>query len=174
MKIFTREVTTQRTPKYGHAMCPGIFSWVANIRMGALTNATANGRHKGEPIAHGATPAPGFRKDGAASAMSHAVARVQPFYGDTSPMQIEIEPSVPADEGGVELIMALIEDHFASGGTLINMNVVDAQKIIEANADPSLHPDLVVRVTGFSAYFSSLAPEYRQLVVDRMLDRKIA
>ena len=34
---------------------------------------------------------------------------------------------------------------------------------------PSRHPDLVVRVTGFTAYFASLSPEFRQLVVDRLL-----
>jgi pyruvate-formate lyase len=35
--------------------------------------------------------------------------------------------------------------------------------------DPGKYPDLVVRVTGFSAYFASLSPALRQFVVDRML-----
>jgi len=34
---------------------------------------------------------------------------------------------------------------------------------------PSKYPDLIVRVTGYSAYFKTLSPEYRQQVVDRML-----
>lgn len=38
-----------------------------------------------------------------------------------------------------------------------------------ADPDPSLYPDLVVRVTGDSAYFHSLSPEYRQQIVDRFL-----
>jgi formate C-acetyltransferase len=49
------------------------------------------------------------------------------------------------------------------------MNVVNREQILEAHNDPSRFPDLVVRVTGFSAYFSSLSPELRQLVVDRLL-----
>ena len=36
--------------------------------------------------------------------------------------------------------------------------------------DPSKYPDLVVRVTGFTAYFAMLSPEFRQLVVDRVLE----
>ena len=36
--------------------------------------------------------------------------------------------------------------------------------------NPELYPDLVVRVTGFTAYFITLSPEFRQLVVDRMVD----
>jgi pyruvate-formate lyase len=46
---------------------------------------------------------------------------------------------------------------------------MDAEKVLEAHADPAKYPDLVVRVTGFSAYFASLSPEFRQLVVDRII-----
>ncbi|MCL2060178.1 MAG: formate acetyltransferase [Oscillospiraceae bacterium] len=173
-QIFTEEVASRRTPKYGHGMCPGLFSWANTIPMGKKLGATPNGRHKGEPISHGANPNPGFRDDGAATAMSRAIARVQPGRGNTAPMQIEIEPSITAEEGGVELIMALIEDHFDNGGTLINLNVIDADRVLEAHKDPSAHPDLVVRVTGFSAYFASLSPQFRQLVVDRILDKNIS
>ena len=142
--------------------------------MGATLGATPNGRRAGEPISHGANPNPGFRKDGAATAMSTAIASVQPGYGNTAPMQIELEPSVTTEEEGIELVMALIEDHFAQGGTLINLNVIDAERVRAAHEDPSLYPDLVVRVTGFSAYFASLSPKFRQLVVDRILDRQVS
>jgi formate C-acetyltransferase len=43
--------------------------------------------------------------------------------------------------------------------------------VLEAHRDPERYPDLVVRVTGFSAYFASLSPEFRQLVVDRVISR---
>ena len=42
---------------------------------------------------------------------------------------------------------------------------------MQAHENPDLFPDLVVRVTGYSAYFKSLSPEYRQQVVDRFLSR---
>ena len=72
----------------------------------------------------------------------------------------------------VEKVISLIKTHVALGGTQINMNVVDKKKILEAHDDPYKHPDLVVRVTGFSAYFGSLSPEFRQLVVDRILSEE--
>ena len=71
------------------------------------------------------TPRHGFRQNGAATTMSAAIASVQSGYGNTAPMQIELEPSVTTEEEGVELVMALIEDHFAQGGTLIHLNVID-------------------------------------------------
>ena len=59
--------------------------------------------------------------------------------------------------------------HFALGGTLVNINVVDAEKIRAAHRDPSKHPDLIVRVTGFTAYFNALSPAFRELVVKRLV-----
>jgi hypothetical protein len=41
--------------------------------------------------------------------------------------------------------------------------------LLEAHENPALHPDLVVRVTGFTAYFAALSPEFRQLVVNRFV-----
>ena len=47
---------------------------------------------------------------------------------------------------------------------------LDKEKLMEAHKNPMLHPDLVVRVTGFTAYFAALSPEFRQLVVDRFIE----
>jgi formate C-acetyltransferase len=101
--------------------------------------------------------------------MAVAVAAVQPGYGNTAPMQIDMDPGLSKDEGGIDKVASLIKTHFNLGGTMINMNVLDAAKVLEAHKDPSRHWDLIVRVTGFSAYFANLSPEFRQLVVDRMI-----
>jgi len=61
------------------------------------------------------------------------------------------------------------KDTFGPGGTQINMNVLDAARVLEVHKDPSKYPDLVVRVTGFSAYSASLSPESRQVVVNRII-----
>ena len=112
---------------------------------------------------------PGFRKDGAVTAQSSGIATVQPGYGNAAPLQLEFDPQFTKGEDGVERVLQLILAHFEQGGTLININVLNGEKLMEAHKDPSLHPDLVVRVTGFTAYFMSLTPQFRQLVVDRFL-----
>ena len=167
-RTFTALVKEKSTPA-GYNMIPGLFSWAATILLGKDVGATPNGRHAGAPISHGSNPDPGFRKDGAPTALAAAVASVQPGYGNTAPMQIDLDPGISKDEGGIEKITSLIEAHFALGGTQININVLSKDKLLEAHQDPSKYPDLVVRVTGFSAYFASLSPELRQLVVDRIL-----
>lgn len=167
-RLFTDLVKARPTPG-GRNLIPGLFSWANTIPMGKVLKATPNGRHAGAPISHGANPDPGFRKDGAPSAMAVAIASVQPGWGNSAPMQIELDPGLARGEKAVDNITDLVQTHMELGGTQINMNVMDAAQVLEAHQDPSKYPDLVVRVTGFSAYFASLSPEFRQLVVDRII-----
>ncbi len=167
-EILNKEIAGRTTPD-GFKLIPGWFTWADTIRFGKAVGATPNGRLAGEPISHGANPLPGFRKDGALTAMAAAIASVQPGYGNTAPWQLEVDIGLANDPDAVEKVMALIEGHFQLGGTLVNINVVDAEKIFEAHKDPSKHPDLIVRVTGFTAYFNSLSPAFRELVVKRLI-----
>jgi pyruvate-formate lyase len=171
-RMFTEAVKRKPTPD-GYNLIPGLFSWANTIPMGKDVGATPNGRKAGAPISHGANPNPGFRKDGASTAMAIAIASVQPGWGNTAPMQLELDPMVTRDEEGVNNIASLIRTHFDLGGTQINLNILDAEKVLQAHQDPSKFPDLVVRVTGFSAYFASLSPEFRQLVVDRIISERL-
>lgn len=167
-KSWVRLVKAQKMEK-GRQLIPGWFSWARTIEYGSKVGATPNGRRAGEPISHGANPNPHFRKDGAPTAQSNGIASVQCGYGNTAPLQIEFDPQISVQNGGIEAVEQLIEGHFRQGGTLININILDGDKLLAANENPELYPDLVVRVTGFTAYFASLSPAFRQLVVDRFL-----
>ena len=166
--LFTRLVKQEKTPA-GHNMIPGIFSWAAHILMGKEVGATPNGRHAFGALSHGPNPDPGFRKDGAPTALALAVAHSQCGWGNTSPLQIELDPGLGRNHQGREAVASLIKTHFQLGGTQINLNIVDKAKLLEAHKNPALYPDLVVRVTGFSAYFASLSEEFRQMIIDRVL-----
>ena len=166
---WTELVKAQQMPK-GRQLVPGWFSWARSIEYGGTVGATPNGRRKAEPLSHGANPNPHFRTDGAPTAQSEGIASVQCGYGNTAPLQIEFDPNVRPDDEGIAIVESFIKGHFEGGGTLININILDKQKLLEAHADPETHPDLVVRVTGFTAYFASLSPKFRQLVVDRFLE----
>ena len=162
-------MTAEKMPKE-RRLIPGWFSWSRTIEYGSKVDATPNGRRKGEPVSHGANPNPHFRKDGAPTAQAKGIASVQCGWGNTAPLQLEFDPQVSIQQGAVEIVLNLIETHFKLGGTLININVLDGEKLLKAHKNPELYPDLVVRVTGFTAYFITLSPQFRQLVVDRFLE----
>ena len=154
----------------GYNCIPGLFSWANTIGMGKAVMATPNGRKQGEPITHGANPEPGFRDSGALTAMGIAVASVQPYWGNTAPIQIEIDPAVATGEQGIENITNFLTTYCNDlGGSLVNINIIDRDKLLDAYEHPEKYPDMVVRITGFSVYFCTLSKDFRKLVVDRII-----
>ncbi len=169
--LWTHLVRDTPTPK-GHYICvPGLFSHGNTNTYGRRLGATPNGRHAFTPVSHSADPDPGFLPGGAVAltAKANAVAATQSGWGNTTPLQVELDDKLVKSMGGVDAVMAFIMAHNRQGGTLINMNVISKEKVVEAHEDPSTHPDLMIRVTGYSAYFNSLSREYRQPIVDRIL-----
>ena len=168
-EIFRDEVVALRSKEIS-VFIPGMFSWSKTILFGKQVGATPDGRKAYEPVNHGANPMPGDVRNGAMTDLSEAIILAQCGMGNTSPFQMELDPGIIDMEDGIDKVMALLETHLKHGGTLINVNIVDAAKIRAAHRNPELYPDLVVRVTGFTAYFITLTPEFRQLVVDRLME----
>ncbi len=169
-QAYTFLVKRSPTPN-GYNVIPGMFSHGDIALLGKKISATPNGRLAGMPISHSTNPDPGFSRVGVSSptAKANAVASTQPGWGNSAPLQLDVDSHLMHEAGGIEALEALIVAHNRMGGTLINLNVFSKEKLLEAHANPEKYPDLVVRVTGYSAYFHSLSPEYRQQVVDRFL-----
>lgn len=168
--LYTNLMKGAKTPK-GFNVIPGLFSHGIVYYLGRPLGATPNGRKAGDAIAHSSNPDPGFMPGGvgAPTAKSNAVADVQPGWGNSAPLQLDFDKHLAQESGGLEAVESMIKTHNEQGGTLININILSKEQILEAHADPDKYPDLVVRVTGYSAFFRTLSPEYRQQVVDRFI-----
>jgi len=169
-ELYTNLVKNAPTPK-GFNVIPGLFSHGVIGSLGSPLGATPNGRRAGEPISHSSNPDPGFMPGGvsAPTAKSNAVAAVQPGWGNSAPLQVDFDRHLAQEAGGLEAVESLIKTHNAQGGTLININILSKEQLLEAHADPEKYPDLVVRVTGYSAFFRTLSKDYRQQIIDRFL-----
>ena len=160
------------TPKHHLPIIPGMFSHGTVGELGSKLPATPNGRKAGEPISHSNEPDPGFAlgiNTFSPTLKANAVALLQPGYGNSAPLQLDIDVDMISKEGGIDALVSLIHTHNQMGGTLINLNCLTKKTLLEAHEDPQKHPDLIVRVTGYSAFFASLSKEYRQQIVDRYL-----
>lgn len=163
------------TPKHHLPIIPGLFSHGDIYVHGKELPATPNGRRAGEPISHSNEPDPGFARgldSFSPTLKANAVAIASPGYGNSAPLHLDVDLDMLEKEGGVDALITLIHAHDHMGGTLINMNILSEKVLMEAHEDPSTHPDLVVRVTGYSAFFNTLTKDYRQQVIDRFLSRK--
>ena len=167
----------QGTPEKNLPIIPGMFSHGDILVRGSYLPATPNGRKSGEAISHSNEPDPGFARGldtFSPTLKANAVALAGPGYGNSAPLHLDVDIEMLEKEGGIDALIALIHAHNHMGGMLINLNILSEKVLLEAHADPSTHPDLVVRVTGYSAFFNTLTKEYRQQVVDRFLSRKQA
>jgi len=164
----------QGTPKYHLPIIPGMFSHGNIGELGSKLSATPNGRKAGGPISHSNEPDPGFAlgiNTFSPTLKASAVALLQPGYGNSAPLHLDIDADMISKQGGIDALVSLIHTHNQMGGTLINLNCLTKKKLLEAHEDPQKHPDLIVRVTGYSAFFASLSKEYRQQIIDRFLSK---
>lgn len=164
------------TPKYNLPIIPGMFSHGNVGELGNKLPATPNGRKAGEPISHSNEPDPGFASGintFSPTLKANAVAFLQPAYGNSAPLHLDIDVDVVNKEGGIEALVSLIHTHNQMGGTLINLNCLTKKKLMDAHENPQKYPDLIVRVTGYSAFFASLSKDYRQQIIDRFLSKQV-
>ena len=52
-------------------------------------------------------------------------------------------------------------------GTHVQFNIIDNEKLRDAQKHPEKYRDLIVRVSGYSAYFTELSPQVQQDIIDR-------
>lgn len=169
---FVKQCRQSPTPKHHLRIIPGLFSHGDVVMYGKQLPATPNGRKAGEAISHSSEPDPGFAiglNSFSPVLKARAVAKAQAGYGNSAPLHLDIDLDMVNHAGGVEALVTLIHAHEQMGGTLINLNCMKKETLLAAHEKPEDYPDLLVRVTGYSAFFASLSREYRQQIVDRFL-----
>ncbi|MDY6912898.1 MAG: glycine radical domain-containing protein, partial [Planctomycetota bacterium] len=76
-------------------------------------------------------------------------------------------PAAFEGEDAPEKLASLIEVYFKKGGLQVQANLLDAETLQQARQNPAQYADLQVRVTGFSAYFTSLEDDVQEMLVGR-------
>lgn len=129
--------------------------------------ATPDGRHSQDPIPVTLSPANGTDRHGPTAAMKSA-AKIDPLLSQwNSALLLSFHPMAIRGEAGLQKFIAMLRTFFAMGGMQLELNVVDAATLREAQREPHKHRDLVVRVWGMSARFVELCKGYQDDVIAR-------
>jgi formate C-acetyltransferase len=72
-----------------------------------------------------------------------------------------------SDTGGTAKLASVLETYMRLGGQQVQVNIIDTETLREAQAHPEAHRDLVVRVAGFSAYFTDLSRDVQDEIISR-------
>jgi pyruvate-formate lyase len=134
---------------------------------GALTGATPDGRHAHETCADGTvSPMQGRDALGPTAVMRSALRIDQEPYQATL-MNMKFHPSALRSDEDLHKLSALIKTYLHRGGKHVQFNVVSREMLLQAKQAPEQHRDLVVRVAGYSAYFTQLNPAMQDEVIAR-------
>jgi formate C-acetyltransferase len=146
----------------------GTSSISANVPFGAATMATPDGRLAKTPLAEGASPASGSDRLGP-TAVYNSVGKLQAnkILGGVLLNQ-KLSPSAVESESDKMKLSMLIRTFFNHHkGWHVQYNIVSRETLLAAKANPEQYRDLVVRVAGYSAFFTALSPDAQDDIIAR-------
>lgn len=145
----------------------GLYSVTTHALYGGVTGAMAHGRKRGASFASGIAPASGADKNGP-TAMLNSVNRLDyTKIANGMNLNLKFDPHILRGEAGRMALNSLLKTYFRKGGMQAQVNVLDPQTLMEARDYPERHPNLLVRVSGYSAYFNDLTPEMQNEIIAR-------
>ncbi|HZP01136.1 MAG TPA: trans-4-hydroxy-L-proline dehydratase [Terriglobia bacterium] len=162
---FYDAVNGRKNTKGGHYRV-NYLSTTCHVYFGSMTGATPDGRKAWEPVSDGISPAQGADHRGPTAVLKSAAKMDHARTGGTLLNQ-KFTPQLLEGEEGIEKLAHLVRAYFRLDGHHIQFNVVTAETLRAAQADPEKYRDLIVRVAGYSDYFCDLTRALQNEIIAR-------
>ena len=164
--IYTKELQKYRNPRGGMYQA-GLYPVSANVPLGKQTGATPEGRLANTPIADGVGPRSGKDIYGPTAA-ANSVAKLDHGMASNGTLYNQkFHPSALAGLTGLQKFAAYIRAFFDQKGMHMQFNVVSRETLLDAQKNPEKYKNLVVRVAGYSALFTTLSRSLQDDIINR-------
>ena len=164
--LFDRCISRHTNTRGGRWM-PGFYSMTCHQGFGQRMAAMPSGRLAGRPLADGLAPTDGSDLLGPTASLNSSARLDHSRFGNGINLNIKFDAGTVAGEEGRTALEALVRGYFAQGGMQVQINVLDPAVLEEAMRDPASHRNLLVRISGYCAYFVDLTPAMQQELIDR-------
>lgn len=144
------------------------ISYGLNVYEGVLEPATPDGRRAGEPLSNSISPSNGAEMNGPTATMNSIAKIDQTRIGFGNSLNMKFPRYLLGSGTGVKSLESLELAYFKKGGFHVQFNVIDADVLRDAQLHPEQHADLIVRVSGYSAYFTRLGREIQDDLIRRV------
>lgn len=145
----------------------GMYGASDHVMQGYGTWATPDGRKSGAPIADAASPAQGRDKNGPTGVFNSMLSYDHTMFADGMALNLKISPSAVKTDADLDKLATLTKVYFQNGGMEVQYNIVKAETMKEAQKTPEEYRDLVVRIAGYSAYFTELTRDCQNDLISR-------
>ena len=147
-------------------LIPSVFCWIMHEQFGKETKATPDGRQCGFPLGDGSGPCQGREQKGpTASILSSTTWKHHELIGGVA-VNMKFSKSNLGSQS-LNTLKALIQAYIARGGFELQINVTDRETLKQAQEKPEEYRDLIVRIGGYSDYFTRLSPQMQEEVILR-------
>jgi len=162
------EYAESHTNVRGGAYRTGMYSYGNHVIDGFYIMATPDGRRRGEPISNGISPSNRIGEGNGLTAFMKSVAAIDHgrLSGGVS-LNVKLHPSYIETDEGLDKMASLLETYFELGGMHVQPNVISDETLLAAQNDPEAYRGLVVKVAGYSAYFTDLGRSIQNDIIDR-------
>ena len=134
---------------------------------GAMSWATPDGRHNGDTLADGGVSAfPGDDKCGPTTLLN-STRNLNLDHLQAVLLNMKLTPSTLKTDSDREKLALLIKTYMNNGGKHIQFNVVNRETLEDAQKNPEKHNDLIVRVAGYSTYFTLMGRTMQNELIAR-------
>ena len=164
---FCQEVSRHRNER-GGGYHPGFLCWIMHDVLGRQTGATPDGRRAGLPLGDCIGAVQGRDRRGPTALVRSATCwdHQQAAIGGLI-LNLKFQPRLLARAQGQRQVANLLRTYLDLGGFEVQVNVVDRARLEAAIARPREHQGLIVRVAGYSAYFTTLSPTLQREIIAR-------
>ncbi len=164
---WANEAFKHSNPYTGRKYRAGYLSWNYYVPLAPLTAATPDGRRRGEFLSGGVGPVQGMDSRGpTASAKSVGKLELKTVPNGAS-HTITLSPSMVRSPEHVDKLAAMLRAYNEVGGTALQLNIIDAGTLRLAQKEPDLYRNLMVRVTGYNAFFTQVGRELQEEIIKR-------
>ncbi|MBR4038473.1 MAG: pyruvate formate-lyase [Clostridia bacterium] len=129
--------------------------------------ATADGRELGTPLPANYAPSLNIRLSGPVSLIKSFTKPNLSRVINGGPLTIEFSESVFTQDESITKVAQLVRLFILRGGHQLQLNTVNRDRLLDAQAHPENYRNLIVRVWGWSGYFVELDRCYQDHIIRR-------
>jgi formate C-acetyltransferase len=182
MDLWTEETWTYKTRSTGRQFRPGMLSWNYWVGDGYILPASPDGRPKGQFLSNAICPSNGADINGPtanANSVGKALGgKMKEGEGDWGSYMnslpngashtMTFSPAILKDPEHRAKFKAFLRGYAENGGTALQVNMLDPEMLRDAQRHPQDYTHLLVRITGYNAYFTSIGKELQNEVIARI------
>ncbi|MBD3185993.1 hypothetical protein GF325_04110, partial [Candidatus Bathyarchaeota archaeon] len=166
---FIYRVSTGIKNYRGGPYSPGYWSMTIHSGFGKITGAYPHGKLKGDNFASGLTPVSFGQQQGPTGVFNSLAHLDSSKMPNGMALNMKFSKNLFNSPGKLDIFISLFKAYFKKGGMQVQFTIHDPKILLDARDNPGKYPDLMVRISGYTAYFNDLNEQMKKEIIERAL-----